>query len=1073
MNYNERMEITKKREQDLDKRLAKVVGGDKILAEEIKKRESFGAMHSKITAELDKDRKKTPSQWFGQKGLLPGTKAHQALLNAFVPKEYQPSYLYMIDKLNQFPFSKGWNRRTVRTASYGGQVVKMFQLLRAYEKFFYLDVKVEDFILDRIGEEKLEYVKADWNFKADFSLIYAAEIDRGNQAVIDALKSVILSENNTAYLDREMMRGILCSDNEELHKLMCDLLLAARLQEGLRQAICETMDSGTAAAFMKLLAVIEDNDLIRYSSVKRAVSTWIGIFDENHADRVNAKLLNLMGQCLRDRAFCEEQLKTNDAVAINVALWALGFQETDDAIAAMGRIIDGGTKAQKLAVSYYNHSLFRESLKIQTAKKVLMEQTEDLELVAAFMPAYLSKLSSNIRGLFKRRENGSVSMISVPVKPVLTDYFEDRQDAQVQYEKFREFYGYLPKKGVVYDPCIFPWYKVELSPSDVIRQMAFTAYVLQDEEKITESARLLGEVSGSCYDRSHLINLLLYEPKNREQKNLLIGYMGNAETDSSKKATLMVKRLVLDSEDYMLLEDMLRFKRSTLRKELLELLMEQDDKDMEECLNRLLADKREEKRTAGLDLLLRLSKDEKRKVLFEKVQPLAQMIENPTDKENVLQKELKPDAEESGADQKGFGLYDPDAKEELRPVKRDPEVLKGCLPFSEKQVIEKIQKLDNLVREYREYEYPGFNGEKLLLGNSYNRLKDLVNPNVTYSLDNYPLAAVFRKFYEEELGSYDGFMQFEARLNLNHEEAYHNAREFYKAVYGTMPFKPEPMPELGYRRQVLDIRLNMRYDYVDKKDLFQKSVQAVQNITDMVTRTNKSIPYYYKGWNGATYAASTSINNMLLMEQFFRGLRFWETDEEFADAFFTAWRYELKCRGDWEVAQFFPQVSGYNSRNASNMTPLRPYWFLKAYHLGLISRDILYKAILNYFSRINNLQAISELVKGEYHKPMNRWLWNQFFGEDMAPDIISRGEELVGPDTWCGKLVQELYDSIVPVMVDTELRRGEAETIFSTDIPGITYIQGIPYLVRILIALGKDTLGRPEERMLLFYGSYE
>lgn len=278
------------------------------------------------------------------------------------------------------------------------------------------------------------------------------------------------------------------------------------------------------------------------------------------------------------------------------------------------------------------------------------------------------------------------------------------------------------------------------------------------------------------------------------------------------------------------------------------------------------------------------------------------------------------------------------------------------------------------------------------------------------------------------------------------------------------------MPELGYRRQVLDIRLNMRYDYVDKKDLFQKSVQAVQNITDMVTRTNKSIPYYYKGWNGATYAASTSINNMLLMEQFFRGLRFWETDEEFADAFFTAWRYELKCRGDWEVAQFFPQVSGYNSRNASNMTPLRPYWFLKAYHLGLISRDILYKAILNYFSRINNLQAISELVKGEYHKPMNRWLWNQFFGEDMAPDIISRGEELVGPDTWCGKLVQELYDSIVPVMVDTELRRGEAETIFSTDIPGITYIQGIPYLVRILMALGKDTLGR-EAYYSWYYGS--
>ena len=55
--------------------------------------------------------------------------------------------------------------------------------------------------------------------------------------------------------------------------------------------------------------------------------------------------------------------------------------------------------------------------------------------------------------------------------------------------------------------------------------------------------------------------------------------------------------------------------------------------------------------------------------------------------------------------------------------------------------------------------------------------------------------------------------------------------------------------------------------------------------------------------------------------------------------------------------------------------------------------------------------------------------------------------------------MQELYDAIVPVMVDTELRRGEAETVFSEDIGGITYITGVEYLVRILKALGKDKLG--------------
>lgn len=203
-------------------------------------------------------------------------------------------------------------------------------LLSVYEKLFYCGDKLEDYIFRRLDEEKLDYIKHEWSFNRNFSLIYAAEIDRGNQAVINAIRDLILSENNTAYLDREMILGILRSDNRELQKLLGDLLLAARLQEGLRQVICEAMDEGTKEAFLILLHVIEANDLIRYSSVKRAVSTWIGIFDEKSVDRVNGKLLNLMSQCLRDRSFCCEQLKTNDSIAMIAKYTPLSAEELQD-----------------------------------------------------------------------------------------------------------------------------------------------------------------------------------------------------------------------------------------------------------------------------------------------------------------------------------------------------------------------------------------------------------------------------------------------------------------------------------------------------------------------------------------------------------------------------------------------------------------------------------------------------------------------------------------------------------------------------------------------------------------------
>lgn len=1067
-DYNTRREITRKRQAALDKRIEKLSGNDKELAKEVKGRERMGSVTLRVAKEFYSKPEKKPSQWFNQKGLLPGMRPHKALLDIFVPEHFQDSFLYIIDKLNQFPFSRGWNRRTVRTAGYGPQMVQAFSLLSVYEKLFYLGDRIEDYILRRMDPEMLDYVKNEWEINRGFSYIYAAEIDRGNQAVIGALKELILSENNTAYLDREMILGILRSDSGELHELICRLLLAARLQEGLRQAICETMDEGTPAAYRKLLKVIEDNDLIRFSSVKRAVSAWIGIFDENNVDRVNGKLLSLMGQALRDKEFCRKQLETNDAVAINTSLWALGFFEVQEAIQAMEVLIDKGTKAQKLAASYYNLNLYDESLKIRAAKKVVLEHSDDLELTAAFLPAYLAPLYRQIRDLLYGSGGRSVYPREsvTPRKPELTEYFRDREEAEKVYDIFMDIYKRLPKKGFTWSPCIFPWYSVGLAPSVVIEQLAFTAYVLQDEEKITYMAGRLGEITGSSYERSYLINLLLFSPANADQRKYLIEYMGSADSTSSEKAVQMVKKLTLTSEDYRIMEDMLRFKRSGLRAQLICFLMDQDGEDMKGCLSRLLADKKEEKRSAGLDMLLRLSKEKKREKCYESVRSLAETIENPTDKEKLLLKELLGGEEGTlpAASQKGFGIYDPDAPEAMLAAQKTSPGPDCLLPLSEEEAIEKIKKLDRLIAEYKDYEYDTAYGEKALLGNSYTCMtKENAGMRERYRLKNYPLPEVFAQFYEEEIGDYLTFVQWEARIFANAGDSYKNAGIFYKAVFGRMPFKPLPL-NLVYWRQVQDIRLNFRFEYLDKKALLQAGLQAVRALTKVVTAENKNIKYQYKGWNGKMYDTSSLLNSLPVLNRYFEGLACWETDEEFAEAFETAWTFEKKCRENKKQRQFVASNTNSNSiiigGGSGALTPINTYWFLKAYHLGLISRDILYKAVLEYFGRYDNLQIITKVEKGECIKPLNRRYMNVFFGQDVAKELYEKGESSLGPDTWLGSLIRELYQTIVPVMVDTELRRGEAETEFSGDIRGINYIRGTGYLTRILMALGKDTLGR-------------
>lgn len=1058
-DYRSRQAISERLNSERKEKIEKLSGREQILAQKI-----ADGKWPELLEELGEDCDRIsgkPSSWYEPKE---SACPYQALLDVFVPKAYQQSYLYIIDKLNRFPFTAGYSRRTVRTADYGPQVLRVFELLRAYEKLFFCGENLENYMLRQLDEEKLDYIQYNYGFDSFFSYLYAAEIDGGNQAVINGLKDLILSENNAAYLDRQMIQGIVRSDSEELQELLGKLLVAARLQEGLRQAICESMDEGTQEAFLRMLKVVEENDLIRFSAVKRAVSTWIGIFNEESVDRVNEKLLKLMGQCLREEAFCRSLLETNDAVAINTALWALGFREVQDAIGAMGELVDHGTKNQKLSASFYNQCLYDKELELQTSRKVLLEHSDDLELVTAFMPAFSSSVRNWIRDSF---ENRSVySLLSAPKKPEITRCYRDRQEAEALYAAFQSVCDRLPKKGICHDPFIFPWSRAELHPSELLIQMAYLAWLLQDEEKITAMAGKLGDITDE-YMRVILINLLLYEPSGPEQRRLVIGYMGKAQR-TSEKAYQIVKKLTIKEEEYGLLEDMLRFKRESLRGILIGFLMGQPDALMTECLKRLLSDKKEEKRSAGLDMLLRLSHDPKRAELYGRVRTMTELVERPTDKEKILIQELQGNSEEKAEKKKGYGLYDPEAPEELlvpapeTAVPAPEELLKICMPITEREAVQIAKKMDRLMEQYKDYEYTAGNGEKCLIGNrlwyTEEGLRQRRTEDVSESLEYYPLTEVFQQFYETQIGDYHKMIVLEAIMLGFSAEGLKAAKPFYEKLFGQMPLTGASLG-LTYSGQTGALRNVFRWQYLDKKALFETGMQVVSALLPHVSSENKQIYYQTPGWNGRMNDVIKLICEMPLFNRYFEGLQYWETDEEFAGVFALAWSFEIRCREGRRRRDFIAPRGVYGQQDTP-MTGMRPYWFLKAFHMGLISEDSLTKAVMEYFAREDTLAVLCMVTKGEGVKPLNRRIMNLFFGEAPAKEIYETGEAYFAEDTWIGALIRRLYEKIVPVLVDTELRRGEAETEFSWDMRGVSYIRGIDYLVRILMALGKDKLSR-------------
>ena len=99
-------------------------------------------------------------------------------------------------------------------------------------------------------------------------------------------------------------------------------------------------------------------------------------------------------------------------------------------------------------------------------------------------------------------------------------------------------------------------------------------------------------------------------------------------------------------------------------------------------------------------------------------------------------------------------------------------------------------------------------------------------------------------------------------------------------------------------------------------------------------------------------------------------------------------------------------------------------------------------------------------MKGDSLRPENYRRTVDFLGEAFYEEMKEKGCAYMRDNTEDGALCKTVYDRLVGRIVDVELRRGDSETEFSHCIHGITYICGVDYLVRILMALGSDTLGR-------------
>lgn len=1007
----------------------------------------------------------------------------------FVPKEFRDDYYYILDKCNQFQYSESRYRRSVRTANYGPQLQLAFRLMRNYYAFGIYGCGIRDiskFLRDELSEELVNY-KYNHSYSYNFvlyelDLIIMARIDKGDIAVIDTIKETFTSENNTVVVTEDIVRAVVKSSDRELHKLLGRFLLAARLSEGVRQVICENADCGTIEAFMEILDVIQSGNLVRFAAVKRAIATWTGICNIEHMDRITNKVLDDIILSVRDKKQALEFTKSEDAVHIVMGLWSLGFYEINDAIDRMKQILKEGSRVQLLAMSYYNLSFEHPKIAGRIANKVMEKYPEDMELVAAYMPTYMEKASRYILEIYKELTEYLKNIEKVQGKSpsdILKEkneiiympweyLFDSEKQAREHFGILKGMYEKMEKKAIEINPLVFPWYGVRMKREDILCRMSLIAYMFHDEDMVDYVCTRFDDIGGNYYDRGRHTHIVthLYSPKTDVQRKALINYVADKDSNSRDEAAKLVRNLELTEAEYETLEGFLKYKNEGMRRNIISILELRDDEGLKTTIGRLLDSKQSMIRLAGLDILKKRKADE---VLLESMMERVKNIVNPDSEETILIEEL---SEGSSTDRivnsRGYGLYNPDEDiVEETDIRADVSVCGNFFNVSAKKVSEIFERLYAFIDEHCTEEYKDADGEEKLLGNmEYGEFRlSMVSREPELPIHKkYPFEHLWREFYDEQVKSLNVLLSMRMAFQFgNIEEIEKGQVKTYlkheKKLFGDMNSEfVIPASKYFQRnayfngvRSIVECMISMNETDIPREVAKHAVAYVIQDMP------KEELWYDYAKDSKVRYQwRQYQFDKVLFTDsrrfkEYIRVLKNWKNDEEYKESFILLYHLDKKI-ALWDMVV---ESSNSYSVGLDNGNILNLFYYIKAYTLGIISEDMVYKAA---FEMMGIRESVKEL--------------SVFMLEKLRPYEINQLKGFVGKEGFDKesdfyKTGVRMYKKVIGVILEVELRRGDSPTIFSKAAAEINKIYGIDSLIAILNALGKSTLDRSS-----YYYSY-
>lgn len=310
------------------------------------------------------------------------------------------------------------------------------------------------------------------------------------------------------------------------------------------------------------------------------------------------------------------------------------------------------------------------------------------------------------------------------------------------FSALRNAFDRKPRKVMNFKESVFPWGEISLSQDELMLKMLCTIA----EEPSSDYVDLLLDYREKMSARARylLVDAYLAQPKTEKQRTALVHLLGDRSSSVQEKSMSNIGKIKLTQDDYIIVEDLLRYKSGDLRKNAIQILTRQSPRHLLDSIRRLAESGDEAKGLAALDIIAALEGKPKYKGILSKCRNLAIGVSGSSQQTRILASKINSKSDYSLAN--GLGLFAPNQELPLPSLSYSQGFLPQQLFTSTPEELEaKLRQFDGLIDRHRdlEYEVEAWEGrEKVVLGSS-GLLPFRRGGNE--GLDSYPLAEVWRQ----------------------------------------------------------------------------------------------------------------------------------------------------------------------------------------------------------------------------------------------------------------------------------------------------------------------------------------